>query len=473
MYNTISMLLLLIAFLSGNLAAQQAPLQPNIDVAQFRGADDNSYIEIYYSLPEAALSYKEAADGSKKGEAVMSLEIFYGDSLWASRAWRVVKTIQDTLVPGASIVDAIRYQVMQPGEYTATLLTRDLITPDRIDSVSLTYTVRAFEKEKLALSTLELASKIVRAGESGNPVFRKSTVEVIPNAAGLYGESSPVLYYYFEVYNILQNIADDKYKVLCRLDDDSGNEVEGSGVAFRTRIKRHDNSIVFGTKNLSAIPSGTYFLVYGVADTAENILVQDRKKLFVYNPKIPLKRLAASTPNYDVKSFQELALLKSKELDQEFDYQRYIATREEKQRYKQLKTDEAKREMIVSIWNRAAKNDGTNGPTFRYVYLKRVEQADQFFKSVFRSGWKSDRGRVLILYGAPFDVERFPSTQENMPYEVWKYDSINGQGNIVFIFADRQGFNYYEQLHSNLRGELQEPNWQKLILRSVSNPGAF
>ncbi len=462
---------LLAVFLPGLIGAQ-TPLQPNIDVAQFRDAERKTYVEIYYSLPEAALSYAESEEG-KKGEAVMSLEVYYGDSLWASRAWRVEKTISDSLTPGASIVDAIRYQVLQPGEYTATLLTRDLVTPDRIDSVSLTYEVRAFDESKLELSDLELASKISRAGEQSNPVFRKSTVEVIPNVAALFGESTPILYYYFEIYNLLSNIPDTKYKVLCKITDDNGNEVEGTGVPFRTRIKRHDSSIEVGTKNLSKVPSGTYYLVYGVADTAGNILAQNRKKFFVYNPEIPLKRLAASAPNFDIKSFQELALLKGKELDQEFDYQRYLVTKDEKARYNQLKTDEAKRDMIVSIWNRSAKADGTNGPTFRYVYLQRVEQADRFFKSVFRSGWKSDRGRVLILYGAPFDIERFPSTQDNMPYEVWKYDSIKGQGNIIFVFADRQGFNYYEQLHSNLRGELQEPNWQKLILRSASNPGAF
>ena len=52
-----------------------------------------------------------------------------------------------------------------------------------------------------------------------------------------------------------------------------------------------------------------------------------------------------------------------------------------------------------------------------------------------------------------------------LPYESWSYDNLKGQGGVVFVFADRSGFNNYEQIHSTLQGELYDAEWQRLITR--------
>ena len=101
----------------------------------------------------------------------------------------------------------------------------------------------------------------------------------------------------------------------------------------------------------------------------------------------------------------------------------------------------------------------------RANYLARVRISDEQFKSIFRPGWKSDRGRVFILYGPPLNVDRFPSTNSKLPYQIWYFDNLKGQGGLQFVFIDRRGFSNYDLIHSNLQGELQEPRWESLVER--------
>ncbi len=74
---------------------------------------------------------------------------------------------------------------------------------------------------------------------------------------------------------------------------------------------------------------------------------------------------------------------------------------------------------------------------------------------------KTDRGRILILYGQPNEIERHTNSMDTDPYEIWNYYSLDGGSE--FIFADRNGFGRYELLHSSYYKELQNPNWYSLI----------
>ena len=41
-------------------------------------------------------------------------------------------------------------------------------------------------------------------------------------------------------------------------------------------------------------------------------------------------------------------------------------------------------------------------------YLSRIREADRRFTTMQREGWKTDRGRVFLIYGPPDDINHFP-----------------------------------------------------------------
>ncbi len=53
---------------------------------------------------------------------------------------------------------------------------------------------------------------------------------------------------------------------------------------------------------------------------------------------------------------------------------------------------------------------------------------------------------------------------KSIPYQIWTYNHLLGQGGVIFVFADRFGFNRFELIHSTLREELQDPFWQRFIV---------
>ncbi|HEX9933600.1 MAG TPA: hypothetical protein VGB38_00265, partial [bacterium] len=61
-------------------------------------------------------------------------------------------------------------------------------------------------------------------------------------------------------------------------------------------------------------------------------------------------------------------------------------------------------------------------------------------------------------YGKPSDIDRFPSSYQMVPYEIWSYDAI--EGGVIFVFADLSGFKNYSLLHSTKRGEVYNPEYE-------------
>ena len=54
-----------------------------------------------------------------------------------------------------------------------------------------------------------------------------------------------------------------------------------------------------------------------------------------------------------------------------------------------------------------------------------------------------------------------------LPYQIWNYNKIDEQTNLIFIFAETSvGTNDYELIHSNLRGEIYNPNWKNVVIKT-------
>jgi GWxTD domain-containing protein len=133
----------------------------------------------------------------------------------------------------------------------------------------------------------------------------------------------------------------------------------------------------------------------------------------------------------------------------------YLITEEERQVYQRLTTDEERERFVEDFWKRRDRNPERPGG-FREEFFRRVAYANENFHAG-TPGWKTDRGRIYILYGPPNRrdarpmggrYEKPPSmggdTITTYPFEIWEYDYINGIGQDVTIeFVDRTGAGLY------------------------------
>src|SRR5438552_18286521 len=127
----------------------------------------------------------------------------------------------------------------------------------------------------------------------------------------------------------------------------------------------------------------------------------------------------------------------------------YIITDEEKAAFKALKTDEEREPFIEQFWLRRDPTPETVENEFKEDHYARIAYANERFASGI-PGWKTDRGRIYILYGKPSEIESHASggtyerpiqegggTTSTFPFETWRYRYIEGIGNEVILeFVD-------------------------------------
>jgi GWxTD domain-containing protein len=127
----------------------------------------------------------------------------------------------------------------------------------------------------------------------------------------------------------------------------------------------------------------------------------------------------------------------------------YIITDEERAAFKALKTDEEREQFIEQFWLRRDPTPDTIENEYKEDHYARIAYANERFQSG-KPGWKTDRGRIYIMYGKADEVETHAGggqyqrpieegggSTSTFPFETWRYRYIEGIGNEVILeFVD-------------------------------------
>jgi GWxTD domain-containing protein len=127
----------------------------------------------------------------------------------------------------------------------------------------------------------------------------------------------------------------------------------------------------------------------------------------------------------------------------------WIITDEERAAFKQLSNDEERDNFIEAFWQRRDPTPDTEENEYKEEHYQRIAYANEHFAAGV-PGWRTDRGRIYIVYGKPDETDSHPSggTYERpmeegggetstFPFETWRYRYIEGIGQEVIIeFVD-------------------------------------
>jgi GWxTD domain-containing protein len=128
----------------------------------------------------------------------------------------------------------------------------------------------------------------------------------------------------------------------------------------------------------------------------------------------------------------------------------YIITDEERAAFRKLSTDEEREQFVEQFWERRNPNPGSPENEFKEEYYRRIAYANERFPSGI-PGWKTDRGRIYIMWGPPDEIESHPSGGSYLrppeegggetatyPFEVWRYRYLEGIGSDILLeFVDK------------------------------------
>jgi GWxTD domain-containing protein len=134
----------------------------------------------------------------------------------------------------------------------------------------------------------------------------------------------------------------------------------------------------------------------------------------------------------------------------------YVITDEERKAFKKLASDDERERFIEEFWRRRDPDPDTDENEFKEEYYERIAYANEHFASGI-PGWKTDRGRIWIMYGKPDERETHPmggsydrpsyeggGSTTTYPFETWFYRYLPGVGSGIEIeFVDPTGSGEY------------------------------
>jgi len=112
----------------------------------------------------------------------------------------------------------------------------------------------------------------------------------------------------------------------------------------------------------------------------------------------------------------------------------YIISDREKEVFLKLESDLLRDQFIQMFWKQRDPTPATSYNEYREEHYRRISYANMWFghrKS--KNGWRSDRGRIYILFGEPREKTKFTGENDIRDCEIWFYD---GQG----LFKDVRFF---------------------------------
>jgi len=447
------LLLSLIACFTSSLRSADKFIMDS-DLSVFKYSDSKSVVEIYFSFTQRCLIYQYSGNEfiATVNTQVIIIDADAGKELF-NQTFGMNSQVSDT--SRAKLLSKLIGQqnfTLSSGSYKIILIGYDKNNVSSSDSSDYELIIPQYEPEKTDMSSLQLSTGIEKSNDK-NSIFYKNGLEVTPNPNLLFGGNLNKIFYYLEIYNIEKEFSSDSVFFITQLIDLSGNIVESSQ---KKEMGRKSAFVEFGFHIADSLQTGSYvFKVMLVNILTGNKIIRE-KKFYVYNAV-----LSQETGLTDDLGFMQSEFVNKpvESLDDEFEKIIYIRSAKETEEYKKLNTVEDKRKFLYAFWKKKDTNPVTPKFELREEYFKRVSEANKKYKQGFADGWKSDRGRIFILYGPPDDIERHFMEANVKNYEIWTYEYIEGGTEAIFAETSTSGEGIYYLVHSTLRNEYEDPNW--------------
>lgn len=457
-------LIILIAMLAPSVVTAQndKTLPFAVDMASFKYDQSGTMRhDIMYKIPPEALTYM---DDPKYPELYVLVKINTEFSITDIATSQIVA--QDSWVsPAGMLKDQVEagrepfrlmfWELLQPGEYELELMITDL-NADRSGQKVVQFTVPEYPEDELMISDIILATEIQASEEES--IYNKNGYMIRANPDGAFTIQAPVLYFYYEIYNIewneeqaLSNGDSNQLEIKYSVISASGDTVKN--YSPRTIKKNGPDGIIVDGKNIVTLKNGTYDLCIQVKDMKSGA-VAERKKSFSMSREWVVEANVAE---------QTVEPMDEKDAVEFLEKVQYFISPEDKSQFEAL-DGEGKARFAANFWRERDPNPLTPTNEFKTEIERRITYANEFFSSKraiksIKRGFETDRGRIYVRYGDPDDryEELLPNTQT--PIIVWRY--FNRDDISYAVFADERNLGNYRLIVSDDPREVSDPTLRR------------
>lgn len=411
MKNTVKYFIILI--LSSSVFAQPGGQQKEVkfnpkskffeDFLSFASTElGKTRLDVFIQVPYSEIQFIKVPSGfESKYNLTVSVYDDSKENLLVEKSWSEKVTTKDfdQTISKSNFNLSMRSFNLVPGKYLLRTAFEDVDSRKEF-SVENEVKIRELEKE-LAVSDIMLISK--------QTVIEGSN-KIIPNVSRNVAAKKDGIPFFFELYSDAAREIKIEYNII----DNDKEKV------FREEISRQIDSgrtQIFYTIKDSDLGLGNYVLTADIKEEKNSLKVSTAKTFVSRWMGVPSS---------------------IRDLDKAIAQMVYIATGTELDEIKDAKTKEEKIQKYLDYWKKKDPDpQSEDNPVFD-EYYRRIAFANENF-SHYIEGWRTDRGMVYVILGAPNNIDRHPFEYDSKPYEVWEYYELNKS----FVFLDETGFGDY------------------------------
>lgn len=448
----------------GFIFQNKAQLDAYLDSKYFntpQGAVVETYIEIYANT----IQFSKPDKGTRSSQVEVIQVLKKEDSIVNFSKTILKSEIKNEDEFSENLLEVKRFSINNKEIYTLEVSIKDLNLPDAEEQMVSRKVLSNFSEYHCEISDIQLVASFAPTIEEN--ILSKSGYDLVPLISDFFSPEYEKIVYYFEVYNTTPHFAEDKFIVSHYIESKLTNNIMGS-YGKTKRESAQEVIPVLNVFDIKTLPSGDYNLVAEIRDKENQLIVQKKVSFTRLSLEADLSQTNLNRINFEGTFVQNMM---SDSLS-EYIYCLYpiVSDMENRMIDNQVKkfSDTLKRQFIYSFWF----NMNSRDPQKEWeTYKEQVDMVNKMFGTKVRQGYETDRGRVYLKYGPPFNVEDRPNEPSSYPYQIWHYYKIGRFNNKRFVFYQPDLVtNDYSLLHSDLQGEIQNFKWQK-ELNSRNTPG--
>ena len=416
------------------------------DTAGFRSSLGNVYQEFYYQLLLDQLSFTQVSE-QMVDSLLVQLVLAKGKETYYKESWTkpIVSSIYQPTT-GILLPDQIDL-LCEPGNYTATLTLTEKSTGKK-GIAALTFDAVKFPPNQFAVSSVQFASEVSR--DTTQSKFTKNGLMLLPNAARIYGNSLPMVIFYYEIYNSLPlDLPGNNYTISYSIIAANGDTVRT--LPKSTKKNQGEISVQVNAISTAGLGEGTFNLAVTIVNNHNHNQIS--KNISFKNVQMQAGSSLKSPVANIINEFN------SEQLALHLRQVKYIISKSDFDLIGQL-DEVGKKNALIQFWAKHDPYPETMQNEFWENYMNRIKIANSRYSTGYTQGWNTDQGRILIKYGIPDDIERNPVSASDKPNEIWYYYREKG---FRFLFVDEQGFNSYRLVGSTHQDEPSDPRYDDLL----------
>jgi len=467
---SISLLVLLFCMFVKNASA----LGVIINFNRFNTQDNLPYTEFYISVVGKSISYAKKSDGLYQGSVEFLFLIKNATNnavIYADKFNLLSPNLKDTVSIREDFyfTDVKRIELPN-GKYKLEIQCKDNNKVSDTKKVTSDFEMD-FNPKEARFSDISFLSNFYKTTTKNK--FSKAGYDMYPQPNAMYGDDTDTLAFYAELYGITNKVPkDDPILITISIGSRGSNKVLEKYVHRVKKTATDAPIVILDRFAISDLISQSYFLSCIVQDRSGNIIAQTNVGFYRHSTRADklfaeknLSKAVNLSDDHIINSYSE------KDLNMYIDALSYISDEGEVAFAKALNNIDEKRKFLYNFWLKRNENDPTKATKAWIEYKQRIDLVNEKYKSQLRKGYLTDRGRVVLTYGLPNDIQVMPRESNTFPHEIWFYYKLNGQANVRFIFYDKDyTTNDWRLLHSDLFGELQNSRWEAVLRGKTVNP---